>query len=69
MTKIQTIDTPENWSAASQGYARRVAPYMMETYAEEFVNRLDVQNHHEALEVACGSGALTTELAKHAKSV
>ncbi len=64
-----TINTPENWSAASPGYAEKVAPYMMEKYAEEFVNRLDVEANHEALEVACGSGALTTELAKRAKSV
>ncbi len=69
MSELPTIDTPENWSAASHGYATKVAPFMMETYAEEFVNRLDLRDHHETLEVACGSGALTSELAKYAQSV
>lgn len=63
------IDTPENWGAASEGYAEKVAPFMMEKYAEEFVDRLDVNKNHEALEVACGSGAITTELASRVKSL
>ena len=69
MSDQQIIDTPENWDEASQGYAEKIAPVMMETFAEEFVIRLDVNSNTEALEVAAGSGALTTTLAKNVKSL
>ena len=69
MADIQIIDTPENWDVASQGYAEKIAPKMMETFAEEFVERLDVNGNTEALEVAAGSGALTDTLAKNVKSL
>jgi len=62
-------DTPENWGEASRGYADEVAPRMMEAYADEFADRLDVDSHTEALEVAAGSGALTQALAKRVKSL
>ena len=63
------VDTPENWDAASPGYAKHVAPRMMEAYANELIARLDVNEDTEALEVACGSGALTQALAKNVKSL
>lgn len=69
MSTPPTPDTPETWSAASRGYAERVAPLMMETFADEFVDRLDVDATTEALEVAAGSGALTQALAKRVKSL
>jgi len=62
-------DTPENWGAASRSYADEVAPRMMEAYADEFADRLDVDSDTEALEVAAGSGALTQALAKRVKSL
>ena len=64
-----TPDTPENWNAASLGYAEHVAPRMMEAYADEFADRLDLDSSTEALEVAAGSGALTHVLAKRVKSL
>lgn len=64
-----TPDTPENWNAASRGYAEHVAPRMMEAYAEEFADRLDVDSTMDALEVAAGCGALTEVLAKRVKSL
>lgn len=64
-----TPDTAENWSAASRGYADQVAPRMMEAYADEFADRLDVDAGTEALEVAAGSGAFTQVLAKRVKSL
>jgi len=69
MSTPPTPNTPENWNAASRGYAERVAPIMMETFADEFVDRLDVDATTEALEVAAGSGALTQALAKRVKSL
>lgn len=69
MSTPPTPDTPETWNAASRGYAERVAPLMMETFADEFVDRLDVDATTEGLEVAAGSGALTQALAKRAKSL
>lgn len=69
MTTPPTPDTPENWNSASRGYAERVAPLMMEEYADEFVDLLDVDERTEALEVAAGSGALTQALAKRVKSL
>jgi SAM-dependent methyltransferase len=69
MQKPPTPDTPESWNAASRGYAERVAPLMMEEYADEFVDRLDVDASTEALEVAAGSGALTQALSKRVKSL
>lgn len=69
MSDQQNINTPENWDKASQGYAEKVAPFLMETFAEEIIDRLDVNDNNEALEVAAGSGALTTSLAKEVKSL
>lgn len=69
MSDQQIIDTPKNWDNASKGYAEKIAPVMMETFAEEFVERLDVNDNTEALEVAAGSGALTDTLAKNVKSL
>jgi SAM-dependent methyltransferase len=63
------VNTPENWDAASQGYAEKIAPLMMQPFAEEFIDRLDVDVNTEALEVAAGSGALTATLAKRVKSL
>lgn len=62
-------DTPENWNAASDGYAEHVAPRMMEAYAAEFADRLEVDSTMDALEVAAGCGALTQALAKRVKSL
>jgi SAM-dependent methyltransferase len=64
-----SIDTPENWGAASQGYAAEVAPRMMKPYMDEFVDRLDVSSDHDVLEVAAGSGVMTEVLAARARSV
>lgn len=63
------IDTPEDWGAASQGYAEEVAPRMMKPYMDEFVDRLDVSSDHDVLEVAAGSGVMTEVLASRARSV
>ncbi|WNJ18795.1 class I SAM-dependent methyltransferase [Pontibacter sp. G13] len=64
-TPQSPIDTPENWDAASQGYAQKIAPFMMELFADEFVDQLQVHDGHEAVEVAAGSGALTLTLARN----
>lgn len=69
MTAPTIPDTPESWSTASKGYATHVAPLMMESYAAEFCDRLDAGPEHVALEVAAGSGALTTTLAPRVKSL
>lgn len=69
MDKPPIIDTPENWTAASKGYAEKIAPNFTETYTEEFADRLGVEAHHEVLEVAAGSGAMTQALAKRTKSL
>ena len=69
MTSLPTPDTPENWDAASRGYAKRVAPVLMQAYADEFVKRLDVDARTEALEVGAGSGALTETLSRRVKSL
>ena len=69
MKTTPSPDTPENWGAASRSYADEVAPRMMEAYADEFADRLDVDSDTEALEVAAGSGALTQALAKRVKSL
>ena len=42
VTSLPTPDTPENWDAASHGYADEVAPVMW-AYADELVDRLDVE--------------------------
>ena len=61
------MDTPENWDAASEGYAQKVAPYLMESFAQDHIDRLDVNGKSETLEVAAGSGALTELLAKNVR--
>lgn len=69
MTTPASPHTPENWDAASRGYADRVAPFLMEAFADEFVARLDVNADTEALEVAAGSGAMTIALSTKVKSL
>ena len=69
MTSLPTLDTPENWDAASHGYAEKVAPVMMRTFADALVERLDVDASTEALEVGAGSGALTEILSGRVKSL
>jgi SAM-dependent methyltransferase len=69
MTQPQILDTPENWDAASENYAESVAPVLMDDFVQEFVNRLDVNNEHVAIEVAAGSGALTAVLAPKVRSL
>lgn len=69
MTSLPTPDTPENWDAASRGYAEKVAPVLMEAYADELVERLNVDADTEALEVGAGSGALTETLSRRVKSL
>lgn len=63
MTSTPTPHTPEAWDAASRGYAEKVAPSMMQPYANELVEFLEVDSSSEALEVGAGSGALTETLA------
>jgi len=69
MKQPTILDTPENWSLASTGYAEKVAPYLMEPFADEFVQQLDVDNTFNVLEVASGSGALTLTLAREVNSL
>ena len=69
MKSVPTPDTPENWDAASGGYAKKIAPAMMQAYAEELVERLDVAASTQALEVGAGSGALTEMLSGRVKSL
>jgi len=69
MDKTQGPSTPESWGAASRGYADKVAPLLMASYVEEFADRLDIGAGHDVVEVAAGTGALTSVLARRAKSV
>ena len=69
MHALPTPDTPENWDAASLGYAEKIAPALMEAFADELVDCLDADAETEALEVGAGSGALTEILARHVKSL
>lgn len=69
MPAPREMNTPDNWDAASKGYADYVAPRMMESFAPEFVRRLDINKDMDALEVAAGSGALTETLAAQARSL
>lgn len=64
-----SVDTPERWGTASRGYAARVAPVMMRTFADAHINRLGVVDDAHVLEVAAGSGALTEVLAPRVKSL
>jgi len=64
MAEQVIIDTPGNWDAASKGYSKNIAPFLMEPFAEEIINRLDVDDQSKVVEVAAGSGALTEALSK-----
>ncbi len=68
MSNVASPHTPENWGAASRAYAE-FAPLMMGCYADEIVERLDIQADTKVLEVAAGTGALTEALARRAGSV
>jgi len=61
--------TPERWGAASRGYAEKVAPVLMGSFADEIVERLNVDEGSSVLEVAAGSGALTAALFPRVKSL
>ena len=69
MPEQMIVDTPEDWDMASRGYAKNIAPFMMEPFASEIIDRLDVDNQAKVLEVAAGSGALTLALSKKADSL
>ena len=58
----QVYDTPENWGAASRGYAETVAPLLMSSFADSIVDRLNVDGSSSVLEVGAGTGALTEVL-------
>ncbi len=64
---LPTPDTPEHWSAASRGYADKVAPVLMQAFAGHLIERLEVDASTEALEVGAGSGALTEPLSLRVK--
>ena len=66
---MQPLDTPENWDKASAGYAEKVAPRLMESFSDAFVERLQPESGHAALEVAAGSGAFTVALAPRVGSL
>ena len=70
MTETSSLsDTPENWGAASRGYAEKVAPFMMKTFADALVERLEVGKNDGVLEVGAGSGALTEVLFRRVESL
>lgn len=62
MPDAQTPHTPEAWGAASAGYAEKVAPVLMRSFADAIVERLHAGPETEALEIGAGSGALTEVL-------
>lgn len=64
-----TLDTPENWDAASRGYADKVAPLMMRPFAEPLIDQLNIGGSAEVLEVGAGSGVLTEVLSPRVKSL
>ena len=69
MTDTPTPHTPESWGSASRGYAEKVAPFLMRTFADALVERLNVDSNTEALEIGAGSGALTEALSPRVKSL
>ena len=70
MTETSSLsDTPENWGAASRGYAEKVAPFMMKTFAEPLVERLELGENDRVLEVGAGSGVLTEVLFPRVESL
>ena len=69
MTTTPTADTPERWGAASRGYADKVAPLLMRAFADELVDRLNLDPSMHVVEVGAGSGAITEVLAPKAQSV
>lgn len=69
MQATPTPDTPESWGVASRGYAEKVAPYLMRSFCDFFVECLKVDASTEALEVGAGSGVLTEMLAPRVRSL
>ena len=67
--KTPVIDTPENWGAASRGYAEHVAPVLMRAFIDPLVEQLRVDRNADVLEVGAGSGILTEALFPRVKSV
>ena len=67
--KMPATDTPENWGAASRGYAEDVAPVLMRAFTAPLVEQLAVDRSAEVLEVGAGSGVLTEALFPRVKSV
>ena len=65
----QPIDNPENWGAASKGYAEKIAPVLMKPFCDHFLSSLDLKEEHDVLEVAAGSGIFTIPLSRKVNSV
>lgn len=68
MTERTFDQTAEGWDAASDEYARLFAPFTS-LFAEDVVHLYPPRTTDAVLEVAAGSGALTTELSQRASSV
>ena len=68
MVTSTTLDTPENWGAASREYAE-FSPRMMGAFAGDVADRLEVDDSTNVLEVAAGTGAFTQTIAQRAGSV
>jgi ubiquinone/menaquinone biosynthesis C-methylase UbiE len=60
--------TAEGWDAASDDYSRIFAPFTAQ-FAADVVRLYPPGSEDAVLEIAAGSGALTIELAKYARSV
>jgi len=69
MKSNNIVDNPDSWDEASEEYASKIAPTIIDQFTPEFVEGLNTGSSTIALEVASGTGALTAALAPKVRSL
>ena len=59
----------DDWGRSSNEYDQKIGPHLTKDYAKDLIEKLDLLQEHETLEIAAGTGQLTLEIAKRARHV
>lgn len=65
---MESLHTPDNWSAAADDYDEVMTSFTR-TFADAFLEHLGADASHEVIEVAAGPGAITLPLATRCRRV
>ncbi|MCB1215042.1 MAG: methyltransferase domain-containing protein [Deltaproteobacteria bacterium] len=67
-SKTNPLSQPEPWNLVAQGYANKIH-WVMEPFARLAIELVDLDSHSLVLDLACGPGTLSLQLAPKVKHV